>query len=156
MLARGKVFSTRITVMIVDHEIPQLLVAGTTLYQQCGCRVLLAYGVEDALRRLASIVPDYLILDMDIPNVSGQEFLAKLPHFADVEIIPASAPSSQTGNLQSDTFQISGRLTRPYKPGTLIEEFRGIVPRPTANIHPGETNGDSIESEIRRILSLRH
>lgn len=156
MLARGKAFSSRITVMIVDHEIPQLLVAGTTLYQQCGCRVLLAYGVEDALRRLASIVPDYLILDMDIPNVSGQEFLAKLPHFADVEIIPASATSSQTGNLQSDTFQISGRLTRPYKPGTLIEEFRGIVPRPTENIHPGETNGDSIESEIRRILTLRH
>jgi len=60
--------SAQLTVLIVDHEIPQLLVSGTALHQQGGCRVLLAKGARDGLRRLTDVMPDVLILDMNMPD----------------------------------------------------------------------------------------
>ena len=146
---------TCLTVMILDHEIPQLLVAGTSLYQRCGCRVLLANDTDDALQRLAEIPPDFLILDMERPGMSGRAFIEQLPPLKDLEIIPAASPSGWDGSLVSDTFRIRGRLTRPYKPATLIEEFRTLIALDN-DLNAGQANPEPIEAEIQRLLTRQY
>lgn len=156
MLAGGESSPVRTTVLVVDHEIPQLLVAGTALARHYGCRVVLAHGPADALQRLASVIPDYLILDLEMPGMTGQDLLAKLAGRKGIAVVPAAAANSRPAELESDTHRILERLTRPYKPDTLIREFARITNCPVKGAGAREAGQDTVESEIRRILTLRH
>lgn len=149
--------STQMTILIVDHEIPQLLVAGTALHQQGGCRVLLAKGARDGLRRLTDVMPDLLILDMNMPEFAGTDFLKMiplLPKLRKMEIIQAS-DTPRAAILSSDVFKVSGRVSRPYRPGTFIQEIRQLVTLPTADDESDTADQESIETEIQRILTQR-
>ncbi len=149
--------SAQLTVLIVDHEIPQLLVAGTALHQQGGCRVLLAKGARDGLRRLTDVMPDVLVLDMHMPDFTGTDFLKMiplLPKLRKMEIVQASE-SPRFAGLSSDVFKIRGRVTRPYKPGTFIQEIRQLITLPAAEDDSDNVDQESIETEIQRILTQR-
>jgi DNA-binding response OmpR family regulator len=155
LLSGSEALSQRHTVMILDHEIPQLLVAGTTLYKRCGCRVLLAHGVEDALQRLSADTPDFLILDLDIPESSLKHFISLLPRNKDLEIITAASSAATTADISTEDFRVRGHLTRPFKPDTLLKEFRGIIPLAGEPPKSKGSEPDIIDVEIRRILTLR-
>lgn len=145
-------------ILIVDHEVPQLLVAGTALHQQGGCRILLAKGARDGLSRLTEALPDVLILDMHMPDFSGSDFIKMiplLPKLRKMTIIPAADTALTASKISSEVFPIRGRVTRPFKPGTFLEEIRALIQLP-----PPETGGEPIDSEpiemeIQRILTLR-
>lgn len=153
ILVARKVLSRRFTVMIVDHELPQLMIAGTTLARQCGCNVLLAKGARDALQRLATTTPDYLMLDMGLTDMPVEDLLPKLVAFKDVTIIPATASATAAANLRHPVLRIVGRLTRPYRPTTLIQELKDIAPF-SAESTARDTSAEAIDGEIRRVLTL--
>jgi diguanylate cyclase (GGDEF)-like protein len=143
-----------LTVMIVDHEVSQLVVAGTALYQRCGCRILLARNMADAVQRMSETMPDYLILDMDMPNATPKAMREQLPPLNGTEIVPAAGPGWDAATVR-DVFTFRGRVTRPYKPVTLVEEFQRIASlegrdEPAAPLRP-----EPIETEIQRILTVR-
>jgi diguanylate cyclase (GGDEF)-like protein len=145
-------------VLIVDHEVPQLLVAGTTLHQQGGCRILLAKGARDGLRRLTDVLPDVLVLDMHMPDFTGNDFIKMiplLPKLRQMQIIPAADSPATAAQLTSEVFQIRGRVTRPFKPGTFLEEIRRFISLPTPESGSEPVDPEPIETEIQRILTLR-
>ena len=149
---------TQPVVLIVDHEVPQLLVAGTALHQQGGCRILLAKGSRDGLRRLTDALPDVLVLDMHMPDFSGNDFIKMiplLPKLRKMEIIPAADSPLAAAKLTSDVFKIRGRVTRPFKPGTFLEEIRQLIQLPTPESGSEPVDSEPIEAEIQRILALR-
>jgi diguanylate cyclase (GGDEF)-like protein len=155
ILATGAAHSDRVTVMIIDHEIPQLMIAGTTLSRQCGCKVLLAHGAADALQRLGTLVPDYLILDVDAPELRAPEFLNKLAAHKGLKIISAASPANRELDIQHVTLQFLGRVARPYKPDSLIAELQGVAPCADESPAARDSDGDAIEGEIRRMLTRR-
>lgn len=143
----------RPTVLIVDHEVPQLLVAGTALHQQGGCHVVLARGARDGLRRIVDVMPDILVLDMHMPDFSGSDFLKRiplLPRLRRMAIVMGS--DSPQASLSGDTFKVLGRVTRPYKPATFLTEVRAWVPPPATKA--AGTNPGAIDGEIQRVLTL--
>lgn len=144
-------------VLVVDHEVPQLLVAGTALHQQGGCRILLAKGARDGLRRLTDALPDVLVLDMHMPDFSGSDFIKMiplLPKLRKLEIIPAADSPLTTAKLTSDVFRIRGRVTRPFKPGTFLEEIRPLIRLPPPGSVSEPVDPEPMEMEIQRILTL--
>ncbi len=146
------------TILVVDHEVPQLLVAGTTLHQQGGCRIMLARGARDALRRIAETPPDLVILDMQMPDVSGSDFLKAIPPMPGhrtMDVIPAADAAHADVPLASNVFRIRGRLTRPYRPGTFIEQVRAWVSLPAPGADAGTLDTDALDTEIQRVLTLR-
>jgi diguanylate cyclase (GGDEF)-like protein len=145
-------------VLIVDHEVPQLLVAGTALHQQGGCRILLAKGARDGLRRLTDALPDVLVLDMHMPDFSGNDFMKMiplLPKLRKMEIIAAADTALTAAKLTSEVFQIRGRVTRPFMPGTFLEEIRQLIRLPPPESGSEPVDAEPIETEIQRILTLR-
>lgn len=148
----------KITIMVVDHELPQLLVAGTTIHQHGGCRMFLAKGAKDALGRLAEVHPNYLILDMQLPGMSGQSFLDAIPNtprLKGMEIIPALPAGAPAPKLVSPAFTVRKPITRPFKPGTFVQELRALIPACLdENGNSASADPKPLEAEIQRLLKL--
>ena len=147
----------QLTVLVVDHDVPQLLIAGTALHQK-GCRVLLAKGARDGLRRLAEALPDVLVLDLDMPGFTGNDFLKMiplLPKLRKLAVVGASEAAQDPASLSSKVFSIRGHVTRPYKPGTFLEQMRPLLGLPASDADEAQMDAEPIEAEIQRILSLR-
>ncbi len=155
LLSGGEALLQHHTVMIVDHEIPQLLIAGTTLHRRCGFKVFLAHGLDDALHRLADCSPDILILDLDVPDLIPKTFISRIPRNRHLEIITASASSDKADELDTGSFRARGHLTRPFKPDSLLKEFRGLVPMAGEPPKTKGTDTDAIDIEIQRVLTRR-
>lgn len=146
----------RMTIMVVDHEIPQLLIAGTALHQLGECRVLLAHGIQDAIHRLAQSHPNYMIVDMNMPGVSGEEFINALPNqdwLKDIEIITASTQTATQARPKTSR-KIAGAISRPYQPVKFIKEIRGLITMlqdDSLTLPP--VDSAPLEAEVRRILT---
>jgi diguanylate cyclase (GGDEF)-like protein len=143
--------SNSFNVMIVDQSIPQLLIAGTVLFQQTGCSVVLAHGFQDALTRYRDRPPNCMILDCDIPEVALKDFsdrLAVLPDFANVQVIAAC---EHPGGSTPSSLNIKGHVSRPYKPSAFLAQIKGIItlPAPEASA----IDRPPIDGEIQRVLS---
>ena len=148
----------RMTIMVVDHEIPQLLISGTALHQLGECQVLLAHGARDALQRLAHTQPHYMVLDMNMPGTSGEEFLKSIPGWdwlRGLEIIMAT-PAGITPPLPPTSRKILGAISHPYQPVKFIKEVRALIPalQDETLIMP-PVDHSLLEAEVQRILTLQ-
>jgi PleD family two-component response regulator len=147
----------RMTVMVVDHEVPQLLISGTALHQLGECQVLLARGPQDAIRRLLHTQPHYLVLDMTMPEMSGEEFMRAIPDLdwlKNMEIIMA-APASFSLPAQNSARTVLGVISRPYRPIKFIKEIRDLIPMlQNDTLPPPPFLPAPLEAEVQRILSL--
>ena len=148
--------SPAITIMIADHEFPQLLLAGTTLHQLGTCQILLAKGAADTLQRLKTSHPEYLILNPLMPHISLNEFLNQVGH---MEWLKATriilATPTPTDPLPVSDRPLLGAISRPFKPVTLLEELHHLIPA-LPKTAKGRTPTDPrlLELEIQRILAL--
>ena len=147
-----------ITIMIADHELPQLLIAGNTLHQLGTCQILLAKGAADALQRLKNSHPEYLILDAHMPHISVTEFIKQIGNMEwlkNTKIIMAT-PDPTIRLPIFDKRPILGAISRPYKPGTLLDELHEIIPSlPKSVKGRNHTDPRLLELEIQRILMLK-
>lgn len=149
----------RLTIMVVDQEIPQLLMAGTALHQLGECRVLLAHGPKDALQRLMHVQPHYLVLNMTMPGMSGGEFIKAIPDLdwlKSMEIIMAN-PASGTPHVSITARKVLGHVTYPYRPIQFVKEMRSLIPllQNESVALPPPVDLAPLEIEVRRILSLQ-
>lgn len=149
---------SQFTVMLVDTVVPPLLIAGTVLYQQTACNVLLALGPQEALSRFAETPPDCLIVNFDIPAAALNEFLdrlATLPRFKDIPVIAASARPDIASRITVKLPNLKGRIAHPYKPASFVEQIKSLVslPAETGQAKAGRT---PIETEIQRLLLRGH
>ena len=148
--------SPAITIMIADHEFPQLLLAGTTLHQLGTCQILLAKGAADTLQRLKTSHPEYLILNPLMPHISLTEFLKQVGYMEWLKhtkiILATPVP---TDPLPASDRPLLGAISRPFKPVTLLEELHRLIPALPKNAK-GRTPTDPrlLELEIQRILAL--
>ncbi len=148
-----------ITIMVADHELPQLLLAGTTLHQLGSCQVLLAKNAADALQRLHNTHPEYLILDTLLPHISVIEFIKQVRNMEwlkNTKIILASA-DLPTPSPHFDGQPVVGAVTRPFSPASLLKELHTLIPNLPRGSVPGRTPTDPrlLELEIQRILALK-
>lgn len=140
--------------LIVDSEVPQLLVAGTTLHQH-GCGVALARGVGDALDRLPSLRPDYLILNIQMPGLADSGFMESvksMPQLRRMVILPAADWSKPHAVPATDPLPVRARLSRPYKPGTLMSELREATGIADSG-HAANGEDRDFQSEVQRIMT---
>lgn len=150
--------NTRMTIMVVDHEIPQLLIAGTALHQLGECQILLSLGPQDALGRLEHVRPHYLVLDTAMPEMTGEDFLKAIPDLnglKGMEIIMATPPAT-TLPAPITAHNVLGIVSRPYQPVKFIKEIRTLIPvlqdetLPMPSVDPAP-----LEAEVQRILTLQ-
>jgi CheY-like chemotaxis protein len=110
------------TVVAIDDNVQQLSEFKSILGSKYDLRVV--KSASEAISVLNREPADIVLLDIEMPNISGFEFLEdirNIPSFREVPIIIIS------GNSGADFFEkvknstASGILTKPVKPESLIE-----------------------------------
>jgi two-component system sensor histidine kinase ChiS len=113
-------------VLLVDDEPPILDVLGRVL-RAYGYAVRTASCGKDALYALTEEVPDVVLLDINLPDLTGWEVLRRLaPRDRErVPVIVLSASPLASGRV--DDFHSAGVLLKPFPVTTLIELIERVI-----------------------------
>jgi CheY-like chemotaxis protein len=106
------VLSSRFRILVVDDEPAIRELAGTVL-KSLGYDVRTATDGLDALRALCAYLPDLIISDLNMPRMSGFEFLAlvreRFPHIATIAMSGGSIATDKATGPVADAFLQKGQ-----------------------------------------------
>ena len=111
------------TILIADDEIAILHVIGLKL-RRAGYNVITAINGLEAYNQAVSDLPDVIITDYHMPDLSGLELCSKLKHNIATREIPVLMLTSHSFDI-SDQILSSGIikcLDKPFSPAELLEE----------------------------------
>ena len=90
------------------------------------------YNAEDALEKLNSgIIPDLLILDLNLPGMSGFDFLKKFREMfkASIPVMIVSARDADEDIISGLEFGADEFVTKPFSPGVLVARVQAHLRR---------------------------
>ena len=114
------------TAMIVDDNATNLRVLDLHL-RSFGMASVQALGAQDALQKLsAGVWPDLVILDMQMPEISGVDLALRIRALPEGRAVPlilfSSLHSTRSQIAEMDgSSEFSGFLLKPIKPSALLE-----------------------------------
>jgi len=110
-------------ILVVDDE-PQIHRFLTPALAAAGYESLRAERGDEALRLAAARAPDAILLDLGLPDMDGQEVLAKLREFTDVPIIILSARDREADKISALDAGADDYVEKPFGLGELLARIR--------------------------------
>jgi DNA-binding response OmpR family regulator len=118
-------------ILIVDDE-PNVLRMVSYALDAAGFEVVVAQNGNEALIKVLTEMPDLVILDVMLPDMSGAEVCAKLrkrQDSIDLPIIMLSALAQVTDKIKGLEAGADEYITKPITPGELIARINGLLGR---------------------------
>jgi two-component system KDP operon response regulator KdpE len=121
-------------ILVVDDE-PQIHRFLRPALQAAGYVVERADTAAEGLRLAASRAPDAVLLDLGLPDLDGQEALARLRQFSEVPVIVLSARDREADKIAALDGGADDYVEKPFSVGELLARIR------TALRHRRTTDG---------------
>jgi chemosensory pili system protein ChpA (sensor histidine kinase/response regulator) len=121
---------TRALVMVVDDSITVRKVTQRHLVKR-GMDVLLAKDGVDAMEQLREILPDVMLVDIEMPRMDGYELTQHVRGDARLKDIPIIMITSRAGDKHRDKALALGvniYMTKPYQEDTLLSNIDTLLP----------------------------
>jgi len=126
VVAESKVGQFPYRVLVVDDE-PSIREAAGTILESQGYEVLTVADGLDGLRALSRSLPDLIICDLNMPRMSGFEFLAivrkRFPRIATIAMSGEYIAGENPSGILADAFLQKGR----YSVKELFEEVAKLL-----------------------------
>jgi chemosensory pili system protein ChpA (sensor histidine kinase/response regulator) len=122
---------TRDTVMVVDDSITMRRVA-SKLLERHNYKVITAKDGVDALAQLQDVLPDVMLLDIEMPRMDGFELASHMQNEASFSKIPIIMITSRTGEKHRDRaleIGVANYMGKPYQEEELIENIQSALTR---------------------------
>jgi len=117
-------------ILVVDDE-PNLIELVKAILSEGGMEVISATNGQEALKKLDSVKPDLVILDMMMPGMSGREVcerIRKNPKTKDLKIIFLTvAKFSETGKNVLEGLNVLDYITKPFENEDLLRRVNKIL-----------------------------
>jgi len=127
--------SAGLRVLVVDDIATNRLVASTYL-RMIGATIAEAESGDAALQRLTSELPDLVLLDMNMPGMSGLETLQRIRDLpAPAGKIPVIAMTADSMEVHQELYKengLDGYLAKPVNPHRIESEIRAVMERTRA------------------------
>ncbi|MBX7223234.1 MAG: response regulator transcription factor [Blastocatellia bacterium] len=146
------------TILLVDDE-PQILRALRPSLQVRGYDVRTARNGLEALEELHKLVPDLIILDLVMPEMSGLEVCRQVRTFSQVPIIVLSAKGAEGDKVAALDAGADDYVTKPFGMDELMARIRAVFRRlsPVEAASTTISVGDvTIDTEARKVLVSGH
>jgi two-component system, OmpR family, KDP operon response regulator KdpE len=146
----------KIKVLIVDDE-PQILRALRVGLQAHGYDVVSAADGEEALDKAATELPDAVILDINLPRLSGLEVCRQLREWSTMPILMLSVREAEHDKVMALDLGADDYLTKPFGTDELLARLRvalrhaarnGSAPEPL--VHVGAVKIDLSRHLVQR------
>jgi two-component system, OmpR family, KDP operon response regulator KdpE len=126
------------TVLVVDDD-PIMHRVLQHYLERRGYRLLNAKGGHEALEIATREVPDLILLDVGMPDMSG---LTALRHLKDNEktratpVIVITSHADRATHVESEVFGAAAFLTKPFRSADLLQLLLKILPPERNQISP--------------------
>lgn len=127
-------------ILLVDDEINLLNVVKDYLTLE-SYEVYVADNGKRAMELFKEIQPDFIILDLMLPDISGEEICKRIRSKSDVPILMLTAKNSEEDRVSGLYIGADDYLTKPFSPRELVGRVRAILRRLKGNL----TTADILE-----------
>jgi len=110
----------------------------------------------EALKHIASEMPDVVVLDLGLPDRDGKEVISEVRQWSDVPIVVLSARDREIEKIQALDLGADDYINKPFGVGELMARLRAAVRHrmqqrgeaPVVNV--GEVEIDIVRHHVRR------
>jgi len=143
------------TILIVDDE-PQIRrVMRTTLASQ-GYTVLEAKNGEEALETLRSEHPGLILLDVNMPGMSGLDACREIRQTSDVPVIMLTVRNTERDKVSALDAGADDYVVKPFGAPELMARIRAALRRSTAGETPPAFVSDDLQIDFaKRAVTVR-
>ncbi len=141
-------------ILIVDDDIELRELIGFAL-RQAGYLVVAAADGAEALTVFDREQPDLLILDVNLPQISGLEVCRRVRETATTPIMMLTVRSSEEDQVQGLDMGADDYLTKPFSPRTLLARVRALLRRVEIDRPSPQAAGDlmlDVEGQAVQVL----
>lgn len=117
------------TIMVVDDSITVRKVTANLLKRQ-GWEVVTAKDGVDAVAQLQELVPDLMLLDVEMPRMDGFELATQIRNTEHLRHIPIIMITSRTGSKhreRASKIGINRHLGKPFNEQELLENINALL-----------------------------
>lgn len=117
---------TGLRILVVDDE-PQIIRFLKPALGAAGYDVLTAGTAAEALRLLATQIPDAILLDLGLPDRDGKDVIREARAFSQVPIIVLSARDRETEKIAALDLGADDYVNKPFGTGELLARIRAVT-----------------------------
>src|SRR5258708_29089973 len=110
-------------VLIIDDE-PQIRRLFNAILDVNGFRVLAAASGQEGLVLAAQHRPAVLILDLGLPDLSGQEVLRRFREWSNAPVLILSVQDNEAGKVEALDAGADDYVTKPFNTSELLARLR--------------------------------
>jgi len=116
------------TIVVVDDErkIRELV---RSYLEREGYSVLIADTGELALETVERVHPDLLVLDLMLPDLSGEEVARTIRAHSDIPVIMLTAKATEDDRVNGLRLGADDYLTKPFSPRELVARVEAVLRR---------------------------
>lgn len=115
-------------ILLVDDEKRILEVLEAYLERE-GYEIHCADNGIDALKKAKTINPDLIVLDLMLPDISGEEVCRLVRKESDVPILMLTAKSAEDDRINGIVMGADDYLTKPFSPREVVVRVQAILRR---------------------------
>ena len=115
-------------ILVVDDDLAVQDVARTYLQRE-GYSVVCATGGREAIAAGTTQQPDAVVLDLTLPDMSGEAVLAELRRRSPVPILMLSGAATTDDRVAALTAGADDYVTKPFDPRELVARVKAVLRR---------------------------
>jgi len=145
------------TVLVVEDEMKIRDMLRSYLERE-GLDVLTTWSGAEALTLVERSAPDLVLLDLRLPDVSGEEVAREVRRTSDVPILMLTAKSAEEDRIRGLELGADDYLTKPFSPRELVLRVQALLRRgrgEPAISRMSFGGGDVVIDEDRREVLVR-
>lgn len=126
---KGRSKDEPVKVMVVDDSVTVRKVTSRLLERQ-GMEVILAKHGADAIAQLQDVVPDIMLLDIEMPYMDGFEVASRVRHDDRLKLMPIIMITSRTGSKHREralSIGVNEYMGKPFQEGPLLDSIRRLL-----------------------------
>ena len=123
------------SILVVDDE-PGIIEIASAYLRRDGFTVRTATTGRRALDAVATQVPDLIVLDLLLPDLSGEEVCVSLRRSLSVPILMLTAKSAEADRVRGLALGADDYLVKPFSPRELVARVRAILRRTSGSLDP--------------------
>ncbi|MGJ7911310.1 response regulator transcription factor [Neobacillus sp. LXY-1] len=138
-------------ILLVDDERRIIEVLEAYLVRE-GYEIHSADNGIDALKKVKTINPDLIILDLMLPDISGEEVCRLVRKESDVPILMLTAKSAEDDRINGIVMGADDYLTKPFSPREVVVRVQAILRRvkKTEKVERLEFNNQKLAIDLEK------
>ncbi|MBI0577609.1 response regulator transcription factor [Neobacillus cucumis] len=138
-------------ILLVDDERRIIEVLEAYLERE-GYEIHCADNGIDALKKVKSVQPDLIILDLMLPDISGEEVCRLVRKESDVPILMLTAKSAEDDRINGIIIGADDYLTKPFSPREVVVRVHAILRRvkKSEKVERLEFNGKKLAIDLEK------